>query len=133
MTGNGLFAVDGINVAALVAEHVGPRMLPAVLYKPAGAPTRDENNPTQVTTAGEPVAHACRGFINDFTPTQIDGELIKSGDRKVTLIAGTIEGGVEPENGGTDSVLIEGSRYLVHRVLSRDAAAAAFVLQVRDM
>jgi hypothetical protein len=131
--GNGLFAVDGVDVAALVAEHVGPRMLPAVLYKPAGTPVRDPDDPTAMLPSSAPVPHKCRGFINDFTPTQIDGTLIKAGDRKVTLIADTIEGGAVPESGNTDTVFIESTRYLIHRVLSRDAAAAAYVLQVRDL
>lgn len=129
--GNGLFAVDGIDIAALVAEHIGPRMLPCVLYKAQPIPERDPDNPTAVPTAPDPVALKAQGFIVDFDPKEIDGTLIKTGDRKVTLIAGTIEGGAVPDGG--DSVLIEGVRYHVHKVLSRDAAAATYVLQARNM
>jgi hypothetical protein len=133
VVGNGLFAVDGINVAELVAEHLGPRMLPAVLYKPGASAVRDPAHPTRAPAPGAPTAHPCRGFIENFKPDDIDGTLIKVGDRKVTLIAGTIQGGVEPEGGvNKDQVEIEDKRWDVWLVLDRDPAAATYQLQVRN-
>jgi hypothetical protein len=130
--GNALFAVDGIDVAALVAEHLGPRVLPAVLYKPGAPAVRDPNNPTAAPVPGAPVAHKARGFTEDFDPRSIDGTLIKVGDRKVILLGDTIEGGVVPEGGvNKDQVEIEGERWNVQLVLSRDPAAATYALQVR--
>lgn len=131
---NGMFAVDGIDLPGLVAEHLGPRVLPCVLYKPTGTPERDPDDPTSVPEPGAPVAHGCRGWIEDFNPVVVDGTRIKAGDRKVILLGATIEGSVEPEGGvGKDQVLVEGKRWNVHRVLSRDPAAATFTLQVRDV
>jgi hypothetical protein len=131
--GTGIFAVDGIDVAGLVAEHLGPRVLPCVLYKP-GAPTaRDPARPSKGPQPGAPTPHKCRGFIEDFSTASVDGTLIKAGDRKVTLLGATIEGGVEPEGGvNKDQVLVEGKVWSVHRVVSRDPAAATYILQVRD-
>lgn len=130
--GNGLFAVDGIDVAALVAEHLGPRVLPCILYKPVPG-TRDPSDPTAGIVPGPPAAYNCRGFIEDFSPTSIDGTLIKASDRKVTVLGATIEGGAEPEGGvDKDQFLVEGRRYNIHRVLSRDPAGATYILQVRN-
>lgn len=129
---NGLFAVDGIDVAGLVAEHLGPRVLPCVLYKPGATPERDPDDPTAAPQPAAPSQHKCRGFIEDFSPTSIDGTLIKVDDRKVTVLGATIEGGVEPEGGANkDQFLVEGVRYNIQRVVSRDPAAATYILQVR--
>jgi len=130
---NGLFSVDGIDVAGLVARHVGPRLLPCVLYKGGGPGTRSEDNPTEVSEPGEPVPHRCRGFIADFAVREVDGSRIKADDRKVSVLGESIEGGAVPASGDVDMVEVEGTRYLIHRVLSRDAAGANYVLQVRDM
>lgn len=128
----GLFASDGIDVAALVAQHLGPRVLPVVLYKPGATAARDPAHPTRAPVPAAPTEHKASGFIEDFSPRTFDGTLIKVGDRKVTLLANTIEGGVEPEGGiNKDQVEIEGTRYNVQLVLSRDPAGATFVLQVR--
>lgn len=132
--GTELFASDGIDVAALVAEHLGPRVLPCVLIRPGATPARDTNNPTQAPQPGPSTNVPCRGFIEDFSTTSIDGTLIKAGDRKVTLLGNTINGGkTEPQAGiNKDQVTVEGKTWAVHRIVSRDPAAATFVLQVRD-
>lgn len=130
--GNGLFAVDGIDVAALVAEHLGPRVLPCVLIKPGAPGVRDPAHPTRAPEAGPPVNHTCRGFIEDFSSASIDGTLIKAGDRKVTILGATLKG-VEPDAGvDRDRVTVEGKTWSIHRIVSRDPAGATFVLQVRD-
>jgi hypothetical protein len=131
LVSTGLFASDGIDVAALVAEHLGPRVLPAVLYKPGATPARDNNDPTAATVPAAPTAHKARGFIEDYKPTVVDGTLIKVGDRKVTLLGNTIEGGAVPEGGvNKDQVEIEGTRYNI-QLVNRDPAGATYTLQVR--
>lgn len=132
--GTELFSVDGIDVAALVTEHLGPRVLPCALIRPGAPGQRDPANPTKAPQPGPPTQYPCRGFIEDFSTFSIDGTLIKAGDRKVTLLGNTIaKGTVEPEGGvNKDQVTVEGKTWAVHRVLSRDPAAATYVLQVRD-
>lgn len=128
----GMFAADGIDVAALVAEHLGPRVLPCVLIKPGTTPERDLDDPTAAPVPGAPTNHNCRGFIEDFSTASVDGTLIKAGDRKVTLLGATLKG-VEPEGGvEKDKVTVEGKTWRIHRVLSRDPAAATYILQVKD-
>jgi hypothetical protein len=130
---NGLFASDGVDVAQLIADNLGPRVLPCVLYK-AGAPgVRDPANPTKAPVPAAPSEHKCRGFIEDFSSYEIDGTLIKAGDKKVTLLTNTIQGKVVPDDGDRDTVLVEGTRHSIHRILSRDPAAATYLLQVRSL
>lgn len=132
MAGTGLFASDGIDVSALVAEHLGPRVLPCLLLKPGAKPARDPDDPTAAPRPGPGTQHECRGFIEDFSTASIDGTLIKAGDRKVTLLGGTLKN-VEPEAGiDRDRVKVEGKTWAVHRIVSRDPAGATWVLQVRD-
>jgi hypothetical protein len=126
---NGLFAVDGVDVAGLVAEHLGPRVLPCVLYKPGAPAERDPAHPTRAPELGPERPLKARGFIGDFSERLVDGNLIVAGDRKVTLLAGTVEDGEEPQGGY--GLLIEGTRYVIHRVVARDPAGATFTLQVR--
>lgn len=128
---NGLFSVDGVDVAALMVEHLGPRLLPCVLYKPGALEARPAN-PTEAPGRGAFTPHPARGMIEDYKEAVIDGNSIKAGDRKALLIAGTIEGEVVPEGGPDgDQLEIEGMRYNVHRVVDRDPAGATFTLQVR--
>lgn len=128
-----LFSVDGVDVAELVAEHLGPRVLPAVLIKPGAPGGRDPANPTRILPPGEPTRLPCRGFIEHFSSASIDGSLIKAGDRKVTLLANTIPGGAVPEPGARkDQVEIEGDTWAVHDIIGRDPAGATYVLQVRS-
>lgn len=128
----GLFASDGIDIAALVAEHLGPRVLPCVLIRPGALGARDVNNPTQAPARAASTSIPCRGFIEDFSSRSIDGTLIKAGDRKITLLGATLKG-VEPDPGvARDRVLVEGKTWAVHRIVSRDPAGATFIIQARD-
>lgn len=61
-------------------------------------------NPTTTT-------HACRAFVDTFDSTQIDGTLIKTEDRIVSIFASTIVGGVTPVPG--DKITIEGDTYRI--------------------
>lgn len=131
--GTELFASDGIDVAALVAEHLGPRVLPCMLIKPGVTPARDPDNPTLAPQPGAPTEHPCRGFIEDFSTHSFEGTLIAAGDRKVTLLGDTIAGGAVPEGGiNKDRVTVEGKTWVIHRVLARDPAGATYILQARE-
>lgn len=131
MVTDALFAVDGIDVAGLVAEHLGPRVLDAVLLKPGPTPERDPEHLTRAPLPATPAEHPCRGLIEDFSPVSVDGTRIEAGDRKVILLGGTLRG-VVPEGGvNKDQVRIEGGTWNIHRVLARDPAGATYTLQVR--
>jgi hypothetical protein len=129
--GNGLFRVDGIDVAALVAQHLGPRVLPCVVVRPGPAGARDLANPTLAPQAGEPTRYPCRGFIENVSVRMIDGALVQVGDRKITILGATLK--TEPQTGiGKDLIEIEGGTWAALQVLSRDPAGATYSILGRD-
>ena len=128
----GLFAVDGIDVAGLVAEHLGPRILPLVLHRPGAPAARDLNNLTQAPVPGPGTDFPCRGFIEDFSSYDMAQGLVEAGDRKVIILGGTLS--TEPLGGiGRDQVTVEGKRWSIQRVIDRDPAGATFTLHVRNV
>lgn len=117
----------GVDVAGILAAELGPGMVAATLtvVTPGTRTANDLAAGTNATTA----AHACRGIIADYATREVDGTLIKMGDRKVTLLAKTIAAGsVVPKP--NDKVTIEGVEYRIIRV-ERDAAASHYDCQVR--
>lgn len=75
-----------------------------------------------------PTQHACKGFIDDYKDSEIDGTIVRKGDRKVTLLGASITPSVAPKT--NDQVSIEGDTYDVQEV-TRDPAGATYELQVR--
>ena len=123
--GNPLFGVD---IAGIIADKVAPGLLDAVITKQRRA-ARDPNNPTQGRPA-TPAAFNCKGFWEDFAPADVDGTNIMLNDRKALLIGDTIPDGGIPQK--QDSITIEGQTLVVHRLISRDPAAAAYIYHCRD-
>jgi hypothetical protein len=74
-------------------------------------------------------AYSCRGFVDNYKDSQIDGTIIKKGDRKVILIGDSIEGGAVPDV--NDKVTIEGRTFTIVEVPDRDPAAATFTCHGR--
>ena len=69
----------------------------------------------------------CRGYVEDFSESQIDGSLVTRKDRLVTLFASSLGSTVPKER---DEVTIEGDTYKIQRV-SRDPAGIVYRLTVR--
>lgn len=121
---NSLF---GVPIASIIANAVGPGVLPATLVKKA-AGTRTTGalsagtNPTSTS-------YACRGFIDDYSAFAVSAGMVQMQDKRITLLGATISNGtVAPAPG--DDVTIEGATYAVVRV-KRDPAGATFELQSR--
>lgn len=55
-------------------------------------------------------SYACKGIVESFT-TQIDGTLVKSNDRKISLFASEIASGVTPDV--NDKITIDGVAYRI--------------------
>lgn len=55
-------------------------------------------------------SYACKGIVESFT-TQIDGTLVKSEDRRVSLFASEIASGVTPDVG--DKITIDAVSYRI--------------------
>lgn len=86
-----------------IAAKLGPHTLDATLTKyTTGTRTPGAQaggtNPTSTT-------YAAKGFVRSFESTQIDGTLVKTEDRDISLLGGTIEGDAVPEPG--DKITIE--------------------------
>ena len=116
----------GINIAKLIADNVGPGVLDAILTKV----TDGTRTPGDLTAGLNPTTadYTCKGFVDDYSAYQVDGTLIKANDHKVTLLGGTLQGGIVPQQG--DKVFIENTTYEIVKV-KRDPAAATYLCQAR--
>lgn len=120
----------GVDVPALINKEVGKVLgadpayamtLVRVTPGARGADITQGNNPTETS-------HACRGVMSDYAAVQIDGTLIKHGDRRILLLANSIAGLVVPKQ--HDKITAEGQTWRVVDV-TRDPVAATYELQVR--
>lgn len=122
--GNALFGVD---VAGLVARHIGPGVLPVVLSEPRSA-ARDPAKLTGGRVPLDPILHDARGFWEDFTGKPPPDVLVT--DRKGIVLGDTLPAGVVPDSGW--SMTCEGVTLRIVRRLSRDPAAAVYAFVCRD-
>lgn len=124
--GNNLF---GANISGVLAQALGPGLLPATLIKVTEGSV-DPNNITGPKIGGGEVSYSCRGFIEDYNDSLIDGTRIEQGDKKVMLLGDTIASGKIPEQ--SDRVVIEGIDRVIIGPVKRDPDAATYILQVRQ-
>ncbi len=115
----------GVDIAGIIATEIGPGVLPATLIKVTPG-TRDPFNVTIGMRPTETIFTG-RGFIDDYQDKQIDGTLVKTGDRKITLIGDTFSAIPEP----TDKIIIEGFTHRIVNPVKRDPAAATYECQCR--
>lgn len=88
----------------------------------AGAISAGTNPTTATFTA--------TGLVSDYKASQIDGTLIKQGDRQVTLFGASISNGAVPEPG--DRITIDGETLtIVKGGVGRDPAKATYLCQCR--
>lgn len=80
-------------------------------------------------TAPTSTAYACKGFVAEYEARQVDGSIIRAGDRQVIIMGATLAG-VAPAP--SDHVTVDGERYVVVRV-ERDPAAATYTCQARGV
>lgn len=126
--GNNLFGRDIAGIINRVFDSnsgVAP-LLSATLFKVTTSTARSGSALTsgRSTTTTQ---YTCTGFVENFEERQIDGTLVKRGDRKIVLIGDSIEGGtVAPE--AKDRVLIENQVYSIIDIFGRDPDAATYEL-----
>lgn len=119
--GNKLF---GANIAGDIAKALGPLLLPGkLLSKSPGTRTTSTGgrNPKTATAT-------FRGILDSYKDSQIDGTIIKKGDRMILMLGDTLPTGRIPEP--NDEAEIEGSRFKIVAV-DRDPDAASYVCQAR--
>jgi hypothetical protein len=116
----------GVDIAGIIASEIGPGVLPATLIKVTpgirGTDSTAGINPSEQIFTG-------RGVIEEYMDDQIDGTLIKKGDRKVILITNTFAGLPIPEP--TDKIIIESMNLIIVNPVKRDPAAATYTCQCR--
>lgn len=125
--GNDLF---GIDIAGIVADNIGPGLLDVRITRtPRGA--RQAGDLTGGKVAEGPDSWDCKGFWEDFTATPPPGVELELNDRKAVLIGDTIPAAALPLR-VNDAITIEGLTLFMVKQLSRDPAAAVYVLLCRD-
>lgn len=117
----------GIDIAGLIADAMGDDLIPGTLTKVTPG-TRD---PAALAGGTRPSSRSYQfsGIVEDYRDSQIDGTNIVRGDRRVLILAGTLQRGIRPE--GSDKVKIEGVEYYIVGVPARDPATATYSCQVR--
>lgn len=126
--GNKLFGVD---IAGLVARHVGPGLLDATIEREQQGTERQAGNLTGGLIKAAPASWGCKGFWEDFTGQPPPGVLIEANDRKAVLIGDSIPDAALPLK-LDDKITIEGTSLFMVKVLNRDPAAAVYTLLCRD-
>lgn len=122
--GNNLF---GANISGKLARALGRKLLLCVLTKTTSA-GHDPTNPTGGTQL-TPVTTLGRGFIEDFSASQINGTTIQKGDKTVSVLGDTLAGGrVVPEV--DDQITIEGKLRTIVGI-KRDPDAALYMCHCR--
>lgn len=122
--GNKLFGVD---IAKLVHQNISKGLLAATLTKiTLGARTSGSLTGGKAKTE---TAYTCRGFIEDYTDEQLEGSIVKKGDRKIILIGDSIESGAVPDV--NDKITIESRTFQIVGPVKRDPAAATYECQGR--
>lgn len=76
-------------------------------------------------------SYAAKGWIESYTTGQIDGTLVTSEDRKISLLGSTIAGGAIPVTGA--KITFDGVTYRIMGSIGvdRDPAGVVYVCQCR--
>lgn len=122
--GNNLFGAD---IAGQIAAGLGHHLLGFQLLKTVEG-TRSS---ADIAAGKQPStkSFSCRGILESFSARQIDGTIVKSGDRKIMILGGTLPNGIVPSV--QDKVLAEGSTYTITALVERDPDAASYTLAGR--
>lgn len=121
-----------LNVAKLIAQQfakngkpvgVGPcTLIKRVQGTRAPGAISAGTNPTETS-------YKATGLVSDYKAYQVDGTLIRQGDRQVLLFGASIAGGQIPEPG--DKVAIGGETLVLTQPINRDPALATYVCNAR--
>ena len=119
----------GIDIAGLVNEHVSSGLLPTLVqFKELEAvdPDNPLRNRVKVLNAGL----NGRGVVETYKAYDIDGTIIKAGDRRVLLIVKSFPLNMPVPYTGC-RITIEGESLTIVGDVKRDPAGATYTCQVR--
>lgn len=114
--------IFGANIDREIANAMGPLVFPVTLKK---ITTSTRGDLTGGVNSRE-TKYSCRGWIDSYRDSRIDGTIIQVGDRLASILGATLS--VEPEP--NDVVHIEDRDWRIVSV-SRDPAGAVYECQVR--
>lgn len=135
MAGTGIFANLGIDVAALVNEHVSPSLLDVTIHKAGAAASRTPGSLTSAPAKAD-TEYPARGMVESLSPKSFSDSGLKlgDGDKKVLIVGDSAPSSLNLASVGRDDVIeIEGAKYAVSRLIERDPAGATYVYQVKDV
>lgn len=114
------FGLPGL-LGSVLGQHAGTVTLTKI--------TAGNRTPTNLPGGTNPSSrnYTGRGYVADYSTSQIDGTQIVRGDKMLVIYASTI--GAAPEPG--DRVRVDGTLYAVIGVDDLDPAGARYVCQVR--
>jgi len=116
--------IFGIDLAGIIGNVLGPLLFDQTLTKVTSI--RDPNDSTKRIETK--VSHPCRGFIDEYEDTFVDGVLVKIKDHKIVILGATLPVGIVPEP--TDQIFAEGQTFtIVAEGVVRDPAGATYECQ----
>lgn len=117
----------GIDLAGEINNQLGSLLLPVTLTKVAAG----SRTSSSLTGGVNPIstAYSCRGFIEDYSEYSQANGLVQVGERKVTILGGSLSAGIIPEP--NDRVTIEGVEYYITGPIIRDPAGATYTCKVK--
>ena len=121
--------IFGLDLAGIVNDAINDAggLIPLTLLTRTGG-TRTTGDPAGGRNATESPSTG-QGIIEDYLDDEIDGTVVRQGDRRVLIMGASLPSGVVPST--NDSVTIEGRTYKIVGPVKRDPAAASYTCQAR--
>jgi len=117
----------GVDIQGILKDAIGDGF-PLITLRKVSTGDRSTANPSQGRTITK-TPYQARGILASYADRQIDGTIVKTGDRNVLIVAGTLPDNIEPKP--QDEIVAETATWKVINV-SRDPAAATYSCQVRE-
>lgn len=122
----------GIDIAGLVHRNMSAGLVPLTLTR-TSAGTRSATDPTAGTNP-RTSSSVGRGFVEEYRDSQVDGEMVERGDRKIIIIGDSLKPAAVPSPGDSIAMKIAGTDATVEIVqggVRSDPANATYTCQVR--
>ncbi len=117
----------GIDIAAIVDNAVSDQLIDLTLTSYVDSAV-EESDPTAAPTR-TPTEHTGKGVITDYSDFHRAQTTIQDGDRKLLIIANSLDIAIIPEPGFT--VTMESVTYTIVGPVKVDPAIASYTCQVR--
>ena len=81
----------GIDMAARLNAALGPKLLPFTLIRRTESATLPAKRTDGLAIAER--RFPCRGIVESYRDDQVDGNLVRSGDRRILILGGSLPAG----------------------------------------